>query len=67
MVPTKADGNLGIELNVGARYETEDGFFGQLQYGYLFPLGGLAYFGSDGNPITLDNPQALRAVVGIRY
>ena len=30
--------NLGVEINVGARYETEDGFFGQLEYGILFPL-----------------------------
>ena len=64
-----------MEINGGARYETEDGFYGQLQYGILFPLEG--FMKTDGalgtgteitgNKITLDNPQALRAVVGIRF
>lgn len=71
-----ANESLGIEINGGARYETEDGFYGQLQYGILFPLegftkrdgtpqGGGALVG--GNKLTLENPQALRAVVGIRF
>lgn len=70
-----ADANLGIELNGGVRYETEDGFFGQVQYGILFPLagflktnGGTGAAGDVGGaPITRDNPQAVRAVVGIRF
>lgn len=70
------DANLGIELNGGVRYETEDGFFGQVQYGILFPLGGFArQLGSTtdangrvtGTAVTLDNPQAVRAIVGIRF
>ncbi|MBK7862062.1 MAG: TIGR04551 family protein [Archangiaceae bacterium] len=36
------DANLGIEINAGARYETEDGFFGEIRYGILIPLPGLA-------------------------
>ncbi|MFO0601468.1 MAG: TIGR04551 family protein [Myxococcaceae bacterium] len=71
-----ANNSLGIEINGGVRYETEDGFYGQLQYGILFPLEGLMKkdgplatgLGSiTGTRITPENAQALRAVVGIRF
>jgi uncharacterized protein (TIGR04551 family) len=62
------DPSLGIELNAGVRYETEDGFFGQLQYGILFPLSGMTrQDGITGNAVINDNPQAVRAVVGIKF
>jgi uncharacterized protein (TIGR04551 family) len=63
------DANLGIEINGGARYETEDGFFAQLQYGILFPLGGFAQK-NPSNPtvnVDLSNAQALRALLGIKF
>jgi uncharacterized protein (TIGR04551 family) len=62
------DPSLGIEINAGVRYETEDGFFGQLQYGILFPLGAFAK-NAPGAPVavSLDNAQALRAVLGIKF
>ena len=66
--------SLGIEINGGARYETEDGFYGQLQYGILFPLEGFSKGGTNSvtgatnlQKINLENPQALRAVVGIKF
>ena len=62
----KADANLGFEINLGARYETEDGFFGELRWGILFPLGGLG----DTRPIagpSLDSAQAVRGTVGIKF
>lgn len=63
-----ADANLGVEINVGARWETNDGFFAQFMYGILFPLGG---FGQDlsglGNSTPLSNPQALRALLGVKF
>lgn len=62
----QADANLGLELNVGARYQTEDGFFGELRWGILFPLGGFADPRPNA-PTTLDSAQALRAVVGIHF
>jgi|APLak6261679142_1056127.scaffolds.fasta_scaffold00086_22 uncharacterized protein (TIGR04551 family) len=62
-----ANNSLGVEINGGVRYETEDGFFGQLQYGILFPLEGFWKNNADGTKVTLDNAQALRAVVGIRF
>lgn len=62
------DPSLGVELNAGARYETEDGFFGQLQYGVLFPLAGFQYQARGSTtPVTLDFAHALRGVVGIRF
>lgn len=63
------DANLGVEINGGARYETEDGFFAQAQYGILFPLGGFA--AKDlANPLnmkTLDFAQAVRGNIGIKF
>ncbi len=56
----QADANLGAEINLGARYETEDGFFGELRWGILFPLPG---FG----PGALDSAQALRGTLGIKF
>ena len=70
---TAGNESLGVEINGGARYETEDGFYGQLQYGILFPLEGFTKGGPQVNgvtgaaKVTLENPQALRAVVGIRF
>lgn len=73
-----SNNSLGVEINGGVRYETEDGFYGQLQYGILFPLegfkktldpvgpgAGLQSVGGTAPP--LDNPQALRAVFGIKF
>lgn len=63
---TAPDANLGLELNAGARYETEDGFYAQVQYGVLFPLGG---FNREvaGISAALTNGQALRGVFGIKF
>jgi uncharacterized protein (TIGR04551 family) len=66
------DANLGIEINAGARYETEDGFFGELRWGILFPLEGLknntanmTQFG--GGATVLESAQALRGSIGIHF
>ena len=60
------DPNLGIELNAGARYETEDGFYAQAQYGILFPLGGFNRE-QNGAMAPLVNAQAFRGVFGIKF
>ncbi len=60
------DNNLGVELNVGARYETEDGFFATVNWGILFPLGGLADTRVNASTAQ-DNAQVLRGSLGIRY
>lgn len=74
---TDSTADLGVELNAGVRYETEDGFYAQLQYGVLFPLPGFLkktdpYIQGQstqlgGSKITLDNPQAIRGVFGIKF
>lgn len=63
------DPNLGIELNAGVRYETEDGFYAQAQYGILFPLGGFSRQDAPGSATTLPitNAQAFRGVFGIKF
>ncbi|MHB8878837.1 MAG: TIGR04551 family protein, partial [Myxococcaceae bacterium] len=63
----RGDANLGIELNVGARYETEDGFFASVAWGILFPLGGFVDAIDNPRNAEADTAQALRGSIGIRY
>ncbi|MBI3180564.1 MAG: TIGR04551 family protein [Myxococcales bacterium] len=66
--PSSVDPNLGVELNGGARYETEDGFFAAIDWGILFPLGGLGDTRPTAQGTQLDGPaQALRGAVGVRF
>lgn len=65
--PSGSDPNLGIELNIGARYETEDGFFAQLRYGVLAPMAGLDVPPSFGDAPDQEWAHALRALVGIKF
>ncbi|MCI0671632.1 MAG: hypothetical protein L0Y64_14350, partial [Myxococcaceae bacterium] len=60
------DPNLGVELNAGATYETEDGFLANLRYGILFPLGGLRSFGQTPG-VEQGSAQSIRAMLGIRF
>ena len=62
--PSGKDANLGVEFNVGAKYETDDGFYGALNYGLLVPLPGLE---NSLTGLNLDVAQAVRANVGIRF
>lgn len=60
------DPNLGVELNAGAKYETEDGFFATVQWGILFPLGGLADT-RPGAAGQLDTANVLRGSLGVKF
>ena len=64
--PSGTDNALGLELDAGAKYQTEDGFFAGLTYAVLFPFSGL---NPSNNPTqtSLDTPQALRGVLGIKF
>jgi len=62
----RGDASLGVEINVGARYETEDGFFAAVNWGILFPLGGLSDTRVSPTP-ALDTAQAVRGSIGIKY
>jgi len=64
--PSFTDRMLGIETNVGARYETEDGFVARVDWSVLFPLSGLNE--SDANArVELATAHAIRGTLGIRF
>jgi uncharacterized protein (TIGR04551 family) len=65
--PSTTNPNLGVELNLGIRYETEDGFFAQAGWGVLFPLGGLGFSPATPNAPGLETAQALRGLMGVRF
>ncbi len=74
-VPSARDGlpgdpNLGLEFSAGFKYETEDGFFAQLQWAGLLPFGAFQPGGATPVPTTaptLDFAHALRGVFGIKF
>jgi uncharacterized protein (TIGR04551 family) len=77
--------DLGLELNFKLYYQAKDGslnddleklggFYTQLEYGVMFPLGGLGYlpgeeqeFEDAGNPVDLSTAQTVRWYLGILY
>lgn len=63
--PSGTSNDLGLELDAGAQYETDDGFLAGVQYGILFPLSGLAATGTTAN--TLDSAQTIRGWLGIKF
>ena len=64
--PSEKNAGLGIEFNVGARYESDDGFFAQLAWGILFPLAGFEDRNNDGIR-KAKTANALRGALGIRF
>ena len=68
--PSGTSTQLGLEIDLGVRFQTDDGFFAQLAYGILFPFDGLQYNYPSiyvGAPISPSVAQALRAQLGIRF
>ena len=76
--------DLGIELDGTVYYQSQDGalndredlqggFYSMMQYGVLFPLGGLGYqedeqrVDSDGNPVKVKAAQTVRAFLGVAF
>jgi uncharacterized protein (TIGR04551 family) len=64
--PSTTDGALGVETNVGARYETEDGFVAGIDWSVLFPLGGLQERSGQSQP-ELESAQSIRGLLGVRF
>ena len=67
--PSETSTQLGLEINAGVRYQTDDGFYAQLAYGVLFPFDGLQFAVP---PIFTTAPgvsvaQAIRVQLGIRF
>ncbi len=75
--------DLGLELNFGVYYQAKDGtlnddpdkmggFFTSLQYGVLFPLGGLGYMLNETDPTTGNKPgvetaQTVKWYLGVLF
>lgn len=63
---------LGLELDGGVRYASDDGFIAGVQYGVLFPLDGLGMPVQDPKPndpeiYVPEIAQAIRGVFGVQY
>jgi len=64
--PSTVSRSLGLEVDLGARYETEDGFVAGLNWGILFPMAGLQV-SPDAVQREFETAQALRGTLGIRF
>jgi uncharacterized protein (TIGR04551 family) len=59
---------LGLEVDLGIRYQTEDGLFAWLYYGILFPFDGLQNTSVGGIGLfPLHVAQSIRGMVGIKF
>lgn len=58
---------LGLEVNAGARYQTEDGFVAGLQWGMLLPQAGLNNPTVGSTIPPLETAHAVRGIIGITY
>jgi uncharacterized protein (TIGR04551 family) len=65
--PSFTNKALGIETNLGARYETEDGFVARVDWSVLFPLSGLQDYNTGLQTQELSTAHAVRGTVGIRF
>jgi uncharacterized protein (TIGR04551 family) len=63
--PSGVHAPLGIEVDLGLQYRTDDGFVASLAYGVLQPLDGLGYQVPNGR--ELSRGHALRAGLGIKF
>jgi len=65
--PSTESSALGVEVDAGARYETEDGFVAGLSWGIFFPMAGLQEPASAVLRPDFETAQALRGTMGIRF
>jgi uncharacterized protein (TIGR04551 family) len=65
--PSTVSRSLGLEVDLGARYETEDGFVAGLNWGILFPMAGLQEAPGSTFQREFETAQALRGTLGIRF
>src|SRR6218665_208425 len=65
--PSFTNKPLGIETNLGAKYETEDGFVARVDWSVLFPLSGLQDYNTGLQTQTLSTAHAVRGTLGIRF
>ena len=59
---------LGVEMDLGLSYGSDDGFLARLDYGYLQPLDGMRMYHADPAEVrTLARGQALRAGLAVKF
>jgi uncharacterized protein (TIGR04551 family) len=59
---------LGVELDVGLSYASDDGFLARVDYGFLQPLDGMHFYHPDpANDLPLARGQALRTALGVKF
>jgi uncharacterized protein (TIGR04551 family) len=64
--PSTTSRALGLEVDVGARYETEDGFVAGINWGILFPMAGLQEPPEFARR-DFETAQAVRGTLAIRF
>ena len=64
--PSFESSALGIEINAGVDYVTDDGFVAGVAYGILFPMGGLQEF-DPALRAEFETPQTIRGWLGIKF
>ncbi|WP_241757977.1 TIGR04551 family protein [Myxococcus landrumensis] len=64
--PSSLNKSLGLELNAGVDYASEDGFIAGVAYGILFPMSGLEAFNLDPQ-VDLQTPHTVRGWLGIKF
>jgi uncharacterized protein (TIGR04551 family) len=64
--PSYINKALGLEADVGLSYTSDDGFVAWLNYGILFPLGGLEYQDPTGHT-SLTNGQVIRTGLAVKF
>jgi uncharacterized protein (TIGR04551 family) len=65
--PSGTSRSLGVEVDAGARYETEDGFVAGLTWGIFFPMAGLQEPAGSLLVRDFETAQALRGTLGVRF
>lgn len=65
--PSMSSRSLGLEVDVGARYETEDGFVAGLSWGIFFPMAGLQEPAGTILFREFETAQALRGTLAVRF
>ncbi|MFL5348162.1 MAG: TIGR04551 family protein [Hyalangium sp.] len=65
--PSGTDRSLGLEVDVGARYQTEDGFVAGIDWGILFPMAGLQEPPDSLLRRDFKTAQAIRGTLAIRF
>ncbi|NTX15883.1 TIGR04551 family protein [Myxococcus sp. CA056] len=64
--PSFTSKSLGVEVNAGVDYTTEDGFLAGIAYGILFPMGGLQAY-TDALKADLETPHSIRGWLGVKF